>query len=134
MVLNLKNVPKAVDSNEGKFILTSEFTTKLTFKISSTILQCVSHSVMSDSLLLHGLQPARILCPWNSPCKNTGMCYFLLQGIFPTQESNPGLPHCRQILCSLNHQGSLYCPIGSYDYLRFTVRITTSFLLEVRTY
>ena len=35
----------------------------------------------------------------DSPGKNTGMgCHFLLQGIFPTQESNPGLPHCRQIL------------------------------------
>ena len=30
----------------------------------------------------------------------------LLQGIFPTQGSNPGLPHCRRILCQLNHQGS----------------------------
>ena len=31
----------------------------------------------------------------------------LLQGIFPTQESNPGLPHCRQILDQLSHKGSL---------------------------
>ena len=31
---------------------------------------------------------------------------FLVQGAFPTQESNPGLPHCRWILCQLNHQGS----------------------------
>ena len=34
-------------------------------------------------------------------------CHFLLQGIFPTQGSNPGLPHCRQTLYPLNHQGSL---------------------------
>ena len=35
----------------------------------------------------------------DSPGKNTGVgCHFLLQGIFPTQGSNPGLPHCRQIL------------------------------------
>ena len=41
---------------------------------------CVSHSVMSDSLWPHGLQPARLLCPWNSPGKNTGAgCHFLLQ-------------------------------------------------------
>jgi len=32
----------------------------------------------------------------------------LLQGIFPTQGSNPGLPHCRQILYQLSHQGSPY--------------------------
>ena len=37
--------------------------------------------------------------PWNSPGQNTGVgCHALLQGIFPTQEVNPGLPHCRQIL------------------------------------
>ena len=37
----------------------------------------------------HGLQPARLLCPWNLPGKNTGMgCHFLLQGIFPTQGLN----------------------------------------------
>ena len=43
--------------------------------------------------------PLRLLCPWDSPGKNTGVgCHFLLQGIFPTQGSNLGLPHCRQIL------------------------------------
>ena len=41
---------------------------------------------MSDTLRLHGLQPARLPCPWNSPGKNTGGgTYSLLQGIFPTQ-------------------------------------------------
>ena len=40
------------------------------------------------------LQPSRLLCPWDSPGKNTGLdCHALLQGIFPTQESNPGLLH-----------------------------------------
>ena len=38
-----------------------------------------------------------ILCPWDSPGKNTGVgCHFLLQGIFPTQGSNLGLLHCRR--------------------------------------
>ena len=37
--------------------------------------------------------------PGDSPGKNTGVgCHALLQGIFPTQGSNPGLPHCRRIL------------------------------------
>ena len=69
---------------------------------------CVlSHSVVSDFLWPHGQQPARVLCPWDSPGKNTGMgCHALFQGIFPTQGSNPGLPHCRWILCRLSHQGS----------------------------
>ena len=42
------------------------------------------------------------------PSKNTGVgCHFLLQGIFLTQRSNPGLTQCRQILYRLSHQGSL---------------------------
>ena len=46
--------------------------------------------------------------PWNSPGQNTGVgSCCLLQGIFPTQESNPGLPHCRQILYQLSHQETL---------------------------
>ena len=61
-----------------------------------------SHSVVSDSLRSHGLY-----CPWNSPGQNTGVgSLSLLQGIFPTQGSNSGLLHCRQILYLLNHQGS----------------------------
>ena len=54
----------------------------------------VSHSAVSDSLRPHGLQPARLLCPWDSPGKNTGVgCHALLQGIFPTQGLNPLLLH-----------------------------------------
>ena len=50
---------------------------------------------------------ARALCPCDSPGKNTGVgCHSLLQGLFPTQELNPGLLHCRQLLYHLNHQGS----------------------------
>ena len=42
----------------------------------------------------------------DSPGKNTGVgCHALLQGIFPTQRSNPGLPHCRQTLYRLSYQG-----------------------------
>ena len=51
----------------------------------------------------------RLLCPWNSPGKNVGVdSYSLLQGLFTTQESNPGLLHCRQILYRLSHQRSSY--------------------------
>ena len=56
----------------------------------------VSHSVVPNSLRPHGLQPTRLLFPWHFPGKDTGVeCHFLLQGIFPTQESNPGLLHSR---------------------------------------
>ena len=54
---------------------------------------------VSDSLPPHGLQATKLLGPWGFPGKNTGVgCRFLLQGIFPTQGSNPGLLYCRQML------------------------------------
>ena len=60
-------------------------------------------SVVSDSLQHHGLYS-----PWNSLSQSTGVDRFsLLQGIFPTQGSNPGLLPCRQILYQLSYQGSL---------------------------
>ena len=63
--------------------------------------------VVSNSLLPHGLQTGRLLCPWDSAGKNTGVgCHFLLQGIYPTQGSNPGLLHYRQILYQLSYKGS----------------------------
>ena len=69
------------------------------------MLNCVSHSVMSDSLWPQRLQSTRN--PWNSPGKNTGVGrHSLLHGIFPTQDSDLGLLHCRWILYHLSHQGS----------------------------
>ena len=62
-----------------------------------------SRSVMSDSL-----QPLGLYSPWNSPGQNTGVgSLSLLQQIFPTQESNWGVLHCRRILYQLSYQGSL---------------------------
>ena len=50
-------------------------------------------------LQVHGLLPVRFLCPWVFSGKNAEVgCHFFLQGIFPTQGSNPRLLHCRQIL------------------------------------
>ena len=44
----------------------------------------------------------RLLCPWDSPGKNARVgCHALLQGIFPTQRSNPGLAHCEWILVTI---------------------------------
>ena len=105
----------------------------------------LSHSVMSDSLLPHGLQPARLPCPWGFsrqeycsglPCPppgdlanpgikprsptlqvdsippgklKTGVgSLSLLQGIFPIQELNQDLMHCRWTLYQLSYQGSPY--------------------------
>ena len=70
-----------------------------------------SHSVMPDSLRPHGLRPTRLLCPRNSPGQNTGRgSCSCLQGIFMTQGSNQGLPHCRQILYHLSYQVNLSIP------------------------
>ena len=61
-----------------------------------------SHSVVSNTLRPQGLYSL-----WNSPGQNTGVgSLSLLQGIFATQGSNPGLPHCRQILYQLSHEVS----------------------------
>jgi len=61
-----------------------------------------SPSVVSDSLRLYGLYS-----PWNSPGQNIGVhSLSLLQGIFPTQGLNPGLPYCRRILYQLSHKRS----------------------------
>ena len=78
---------------------------------------------MSDSLwphglynyTVHGILQAKILewvaVPFPTPDQNTGVgSRCLLQGIFPTQGLNPGLPHCRQILYQLSHQGSPELP------------------------
>ena len=76
---------------------------------NSVLVAVLSCSVMSSSLLPHGLQPSRFLCPWTSPGKNTEVdSHSFLQGIFPTQGLNLGLPHCRQIPDHLSHQGRPY--------------------------
>ena len=66
--------------------------------------------VAQSCLTLHDpidCSAARLLCPWDSPGKNTGVGnHSLLQEIFPTQGLNPGLSRCRQILYHLSHQGS----------------------------
>ena len=71
---------------------------------------------MYNPLRLH----TRFLCQWDSPGKNTGVgCHFLFQEIFPTQGSNLGLLHCRQILYHLSHSGSQV----NYYYLLFILYV-----------
>ena len=75
-----------------------------------------SHSVVSDSLRPHGLYSQ-----WNSPGQNTGVGSFsLLQGIFPTQELNQGLLHCRRIFYQLSYEGSQWLNnISLYGHTTF---------------
>ena len=66
---------------------------------------CVSCSVVSNSLQPHGLWPTRLLCPWNSPGKNTEWVAVYSPGALPDPGSSD-LLHCKQILYHLSHQGS----------------------------
>ena len=70
--------------------------------ICTHVRSCSVVSVVSDSLQPRGQSPTRLLCPWHSPGKNTGVgCHALLQGSFLTQGLNLSLlrlQHCRWIL------------------------------------
>ena len=73
----------------------------------------------------NSLQPHGPYSPWNSAGQNTGVgSLSLLQGVFPTQGLNPGLPHCRWVLYQLSHKG---CPI-QYNHSRmgYTILIFIS--------
>ena len=76
----------------------------LDFARSHTLSQSVSESLPGAS---DSLRPRGLYSPWKSSGQNTGVgSLSLLQGIFSTQGSNPGLPHDRRILYPLSHQGS----------------------------
>ena len=82
---------------------------------------------VSDSLRSHGLYS-----PWNSLGQNTGMgSLSLLQGMFPTQGSNPGLHHCRQILYQLSHKGSPIMVVYMAKYL--TNKFIAKIMLKAST-
>ena len=70
--------------------------------------ESVSCSIVSNSLRVYGLQPTRLLCPWDSPGQTTGVDCLLIPGDLPNPGVEPDLLHCRQILYHLSHQG---CPI-----------------------
>ena len=107
-----------------KIFMLSEFSeTHVPFWQESESESC---SVMSNSLQPHGWYSS-----WNSPGKNTGVgIRSLLQRIFPTQGSNPGLLYCRQILYHLSHQGSqLINLIKSVDKFYCMIPYTVIFYL-----
>ena len=83
----------------------------------------------------HGLQPTGLLCPWDSPGKNTRVaCHSLLQGIFPTQDSNPCLLHWQADSLPLSHLGSLpqqgRCPQRLREQARMLWVLATARLQE----
>ena len=80
------------------------------------MLSCFSQS---DSVQSYELQTSRLLCPWDSPDKNTGVgCHFLIQGIFLTQGLNPHL------LSLLQWQaGSLLLAPPGYPYTQLKIKV-----------
>ena len=85
----------AFTTRTGEFTLANLSLMSSVYQVAKLYRMLVlSRTVTSNSLRLHGLQPARVLCPWDSPGKNTGVgCHTLLQGIFPTQGSDSVLLH-----------------------------------------
>ena len=91
--------------------------------------------VMSDSLQPHRLQPTRLLYPWNSPCKNTGVsCHFPSPGIFPTKGSNPCLLHLLDWWADslpLSLLGSLIFNVASIYHLKHQHKCTLNYLVNI---
>ena len=100
----------------NKIIHLKKFSNLLCLFLYSGVCVC---SVVSDSLQPHRLQPARLLCPWNFPGKNTGVgCHALLHGIFLTQGSNP------RLLCLLHWQVDslpLHCGLNFYGMCQMSL-------------
>ena len=67
----------------------------------------------------NSLRPHQLYSPWDALGQNTGVgSLSLLQGIFPTQGSNRGLPHCRRILYHLRHKKSKNAGVGNLSLLQ----------------
>ena len=89
-------------------------------------LDILSCSVVSNSCNPMDCSPPGSFVHGDSPGRNTGVgCHALLRGIFPTQGSNPGLLHCRQILYQLSHQGSPLF-LGSFPKLTLCLQALPS--------
>ena len=100
------NYPSPVDGHWGCFHL---------LPMNNTVYEHLYISLCVKKVEVKVAQSCLTLCnpmdwgfsPWNSPGQNTGVgSLSLLQGIFPSQGSSPGLPHCRWILYQLSHKGS----------------------------
>jgi len=96
------DVVKAFDKIQHSFIVKTHSNMHLEgtyLNIIKAMHACLVSSVVSDTVQLHRLEPPRLLCPWDSPGKNTGVgCCALLQEVFPIQGSNPCLLHLPVLL------------------------------------
>ena len=91
--------------NDTLILLRMKGSFRLNTSLPSKLISCCL--VTKSCLTLCEFMNCRLHSPCDFPGRHTGAsCHFLLRGIFPTQGSNPGLLHCRQILYQLIHQGS----------------------------
>ena len=95
--IKLNNLYKAyLKLNKGYYC-------KIIYYLISDQHKLLESESQSRSVVFNSLQPHGLYSPWNSPGQNTGVgSLSLLQGVFPTQGLNPGLPHCRQIVYQLS--------------------------------
>ena len=104
--------------------LEKEMATHSSVLLVALILCCLVVKSCPSLLQPHGLEPARLLCPWNSPGKNIGVgCHFLLQGIFPTKRSNPCLLHWQGDSLPLSRLSNLL----SSDFAAFPLKSPLDF-------
>ena len=104
----------------GCSLHTGESRWRFSFRVMWSDLSCESesHLVVSNSLWPHG-RPHGLYSPWNSSGQNTGVgSLSLLQELFPTRGSNPGLLHYRRILYQLSHKVQIPKPSNSSQFLR----------------
>ena len=88
--------------------------------IPVVMLYLLSFARSCPTLRPRGLQPTRLLCPWDPPGKSTGLgCHFLLQGIFPTQGSNPTRLHWQADSLQLSRQGSPAAIVTFHKFIIF---------------
>ena len=98
-MVNMVTTDMSLLMDQRKILLIDNICCLSSSKVKVSKCQLLSH------VQLFACSPP-VLCPWNSPGKSTGTGdRSLLQGIFPTQGWNPGLPHCRQILLPAEPQG-----------------------------
>ena len=108
--IKLNNLYKAyLKLNKGYYC-------KIIYYLISDQHKLLESESQSRSVVFNSLQPHGLYSPWNSPGQNTGVgSLSLLQGVFPTQGLNPGLPHCRQIVYQL-----------SQNLLEFSIKVWQS--------
>ena len=108
MGVSLSELPELVMDREAWRAVIHGVAKSQTWLSNWTEVNWIESESGSDSVVSNYLQPHGLYSPWNSPGQNIGVgSLSLLQGIFPTRGSNPGVPHYRWILYQLSHKARL---------------------------